>query len=98
MKEKISDKFYHIENDQQKFIGSKGFSFMALSSTKNVFHCTNEKCEQNLKCTALICINAPKVETIKNTISICLDLICLWDHEFKINKVNYEPECHANVQ
>lgn len=98
MKEKISDKFYHIGKWSAKvYRKQRGFLLWLSVAPKMSFIAPTRKCEeQNLTCTALICINAlhtifwsgsqcPKVETIKNTISICLDLICLWDHEFKIN-------------
>lgn len=87
MKEKISDKFYHIGKWSAKVYRKQREFLLWLSvAPKMSFIAPTRKCEeQNLKCTALICINAPKVETIKHTISICLDLICLWDHEFKIN-------------
>ncbi len=70
MKEKISDKFYHIGKWSAKVYRKQIWLFLLWLSVapKMSFNAPTRKCEeQNLKCTALICINAPKVETIKHT-------------------------------
>lgn len=94
VEEKISDKFNHIGKWFAKvYWKQREFILLVSVAPKMSFIAPTQK---NLKCTALICINAlyklfwygsrcPKVETIKNAISIFLDLICIWDHEFKIN-------------